>query len=152
MSFQIFYLSPPSLSLSLYIYIYIYMCGGCIYPILQVIKMWHKSIFKVNHNRFEFILFFLSDWLPYEKLDLSLPYYLHKAGERMVGYIFFPRVFELCKMQTALCRSWTRFPVSSDNEHDNINISLIYIYIYIYLYILSFTNILFSNIITIQCG
>ena len=49
----------------------------------------------------------------------SLPYYLLKAGERIIGFIPFPRVLVLCEMQSVLSRIWTRVAVSISYD-DNI--------------------------------
>ena len=49
----------------------------------------------------------------------SLPYYLPIAGGRIIGFISFPRVLVLCKMQSVSSRIWTRVAVSIsyDDNH-----------------------------------
>ena len=44
-----------------YIYIYIYMNQH-----IHTSRMWHKVIFKVEFNKFEFRVFLLQDWLLYQ--------------------------------------------------------------------------------------
>ena len=41
--------------------------------------------------------------------ELSLPYYLPLGGERIIGFILFPRVLVLCEMQSALSKIQTCF-------------------------------------------
>ena len=55
---------------------------------------------------FEFRVFLLLDWLPYQEPSLS--YYLPIAGRRTTGFIPFPGVLVLCEIQTASSRVWTR--------------------------------------------
>ena len=57
----------------------------------------------------------------------SLLYYLPIAGERIIGFIPFPRVLVLCEMQSVSSRLWIPLYI-----HIYIHI---YIYIYIYIYI-----------------
>ena len=54
---------------------------------------------------------------------------------RIVGFIPFPKILELCKIKTAPCRIWTQFHVSIsyNNIHNTTCSSYIYIYIYIYI-------------------
>ena len=49
----------------------------------------------------------------------SLPYYLPIAGGRIIGFIPFSRVLELCEMQSASTRIWTRIAmsISYDDNH-----------------------------------
>ena len=50
----------------------------------------------------------------------SLSYYLPIAGERIFGFIPFPRVVVLCEMQSVRSRIWTRVAVSiscNDNQY-----------------------------------
>ena len=42
-----------------------------------------------------------------------MPNYLPIGEERIIGFIFFPRVLALCQMQTALFRVWTQVPEST---------------------------------------
>ena len=63
--------------------------------------------------------------------DPSLPYYLPIAGERIIGFIPFPRVFVLCEMQWVSSRIWTRVAVSIsyDNNHYTMGTSIKDLYI-----------------------
>ena len=63
-----------------------------------------------------------------------MPYYLPITGGRIVGYIPFLWVLELCEIQTVSFRIWTWVTVyiSLDNNHFTTS-TLIYIYIYIYI-------------------
>ena len=49
----------------------------------------------------------------------SLSYYLPIAGGRIIGFIPFPRVLELCEMQSVSSRIWTHVAVSMsyDDNH-----------------------------------
>ena len=50
----------------------------------------------------------------------SLPYYLPKAGGRIIGFIPFPRVLVIYEMQSVSSRIWTRVVVSisyNDNHY-----------------------------------
>ena len=49
----------------------------------------------------------------------SLPYYVHIAGWRIIGFIPFPRVLVLCVMQSVSSRIWSRVAVSIsyDDNH-----------------------------------
>ena len=52
--------------------------------------------------------------------ELNLPYYLHIARGRLVGFIPFPRILALCEMQTTSSRFLTRVAVSisyNDNHY-----------------------------------
>ena len=51
--------------------------------------------------------------------ESNLPYYLPIAGERIIGFIPFPRVLVLCEMQSVSSRIWTRVAVSIsyDDNH-----------------------------------
>ena len=49
----------------------------------------------------------------------SLPYYLPKAGGRIIGFIPFPRVLVLCEMQSVSSRIWTRVAVSISNDDNH---------------------------------
>ena len=68
----------------------------------------------MEFNWFEFKVFLL-DQLLYRQMELfiliyikvkelSLPYYLLIAGERIVGFILFLRILGLCEMQIILFR------------------------------------------------
>ena len=59
-------------------------------------------------------------------VEISLPYYLPIAGRRIIGFIPFPRVLVLCKIQLAWSRIWTRVVVSIsyDDNHYTTNTSL----------------------------
>ena len=56
---------------------------------------------------------------------VGLPYYLPIAGERIIGFIPFPRVLMLYKIQTALSRIWTWFVVSISYKDVHIIIIII---------------------------
>ena len=49
----------------------------------------------------------------------SQPYYLPITGGRIIEFILFPRVLELCEMQSVSSRIWTRVAVSIsyDDNH-----------------------------------
>ena len=76
----------------------------------------------------------------------SLPYYLPKAEGRIIGFIPFPRVLVLCKMQSISFRIWTRVAVfiSYDDNHYSTGI-YIYIYLFIYIYIIGTVYLCGSN-------
>ena len=56
------------------------------------------------------------------------------AGGRIIGYIPFPRVLELCEMQSLSSRIWTRIVVSNsyDDNHYTTELFLIVIWNHIY--------------------
>ena len=62
-----------------------------------------RSIFKRSLTGLNSV-FLLLDWLPYQAVEPSLPYYLPIAGGRIIGLIPFPRVLVLCEMQL----SWSK--------------------------------------------
>ena len=74
---------------------------------------------QVLGGGFEFRIFLLLDWYLTKAKEFNLPYYLPIAGERIIGFIPFPRVLALCEMQSASSRIWTRAAVSisHDNNH-----------------------------------
>ena len=51
--------------------------------------------------------------------ELRLPYYLPRAGGRIIGFIPFPRVLVLCEMQSVTSRIWTcvAVSISYDDNH-----------------------------------
>ena len=88
------------------------------YPIYQPHRsgrIWHKVNFWAEFNRFEFRVFLRLT----KAQEFSLSYYLPKAGERITGFILFPRVLVLCEMQLVSSRIWTRVAVSIsyDDNH-----------------------------------
>ena len=66
-------------------------------------RMWHK----VN---------FLKTGRHTNVKEISLPYYSLITEERIVRFIPFLRVLELCEMQTAWSRTWTQFAESISNH------------------------------------
>ena len=63
--------------------------------------------------------FYFSKTLCHAKVkELSLPYHLAIVGERIIGFIHFPRVLRLCEMQTASSKIWTRVTVSISFDND----------------------------------
>ena len=56
----------------------------------------------------------------------SLPYYLPMGGERIIGFIPFPKVLVLCEMQSVSSRIWTRVVVSIsyDDNHYTTSTSI----------------------------
>ena len=71
-----------------------------------------RSIFKQSLPGFnsEFSFSYTSCLTKAEEPSLS--YYLPIAGERIIGFIPFPRVLVLCEMQSVSSRIWTRVAVS----------------------------------------
>ena len=69
--------------------------------------------------------FFLTSCLTKAE-EISLPYYLPIAGGRIIGFVPFPRVLVLCKMQSVSSRIWTRVTVSIsyDDNHYTTGTSL----------------------------
>ena len=49
----------------------------------------------------------------------TLSYYLPFARGRIIGYIPFPRVLVLCKMQSVSSKIWTRVSVSISNDDNH---------------------------------
>ena len=76
-----------------------------------------RSIF-CRFNRFEFKVFLL-DRNHIMVKEISLSYYLPRAGGRIVEFIPFPSVLALCEMQTGSSRFWTFFTLSktTSNHH-----------------------------------
>ena len=62
----------------------------------------------------------------------SLPYYLPIAGERIIGFIAFPRVLVLCEMQLTWSRIWTRaaMSISYNNNHYTTGTSHFYLFVH----------------------
>ena len=74
----------------------------------------YPDIFDQMHLLFTqvHLLFDSSAEGQYVTKDLSLPYY---TRGRIIGFIPLPRVLQVCKMQTASSRIWTR--ISYDSNH-----------------------------------
>ena len=53
----------------------------------------------------------------------SLPSYLSEAGGKIVWYICFPSVLELCEMLTTSSRNWTLVTVSISYDHNRYTTS-----------------------------
>ena len=51
--------------------------------------------------------------------EISLSYYLPITGERIIGFIPFPRVLVLCEIQPASSRIWTRVAVSISYDYNH---------------------------------
>ena len=110
----------------IYIYIYIY-----IYLLLLHInkyifthpcftgKMLHKANFQAKFCWFEFRVFLLQDWLPNKAKEPSFTYDLPITRGRLIGFIPFPNVLVLCKMQSASSRFWTLVAVSISYEDNH---------------------------------
>ena len=77
-----------------------------------------RSIFKRNLTGLNSEFSFWTSCLTKAE-EPSLPYYLPIAGERIIGFIPFPRVLVLCKMHSVSSRIWTRAAVSIsyDDNH-----------------------------------
>ena len=63
----------------------------------------------------------------------SLSYYLPIAGGRIIGFIPFPRVLELCEMQSVSSRIWTRIAVSiscDDNQYTT-GTSIVFLHVFL---------------------
>ena len=84
----------------IYIYIYIYIFTN---PSVRA-GYGTRSIFKKSFNRYEFRVFILLDNVLTKSEEPILPYYLPKAGGRIIGFIPFPRVLVLCEMQSVSSR------------------------------------------------
>ena len=90
------------------------------YQPLRSGRIWHKVNFKAEFIRFEFRVFLLSRLVVSPKAEEpSLPYYLPIPGERIIGFIPFPKVLVLREMQSVSSRNWTRVAVSIsyDDNH-----------------------------------
>ena len=93
----------------IYIYIYIYTYTHTLIYIYIPNPSTHaendtRSIFKWSLKGL-ILMFSFSQTRCYTKVkDYSLPYYFSITGNRKLGFILFPRVLELCEMQTALSR------------------------------------------------
>ena len=78
--------------------------------------MWDMVNFRAEFNKFSFP----STGFPIMAKESSLPNYLPTTGERIVGFIPFPRVLSLCDMQTASSKIRTRVTDSisyDDNQY-----------------------------------
>ena len=61
-----------------------------------------------------------------------LSYYLPIAGERIIGFIPFPRVLVLCEMQSVSSKIWTRVAVSISYEESHYTMGTSKIHIHLY--------------------
>ena len=88
--------------MSIYIYIYIYACACTCQPYTQSrCDTW--SIFKRDLTVLNSVFSFDSSRHTKVK-EPSLPHYLSIAGDRIAGFISFPRVLVLCEIQTTSSR------------------------------------------------
>ena len=102
----------------------------CVYlPTLPYeLDMTQGNSFKSVFNRFVFKV--LSSARPIDIPGLKNPDWptiCTEAGERIVGFILFPRVLALCEMKTGSSWIWTRIGVSISNadkplHHGNLHI------------------------------
>ena len=79
-------------------------------------RIWHKVIFfkqSLTGLNSEFSFSFTKAEEP------SLPNYLPIAGERIIGFIPFPKVLVLCEMLLVSSRIWTRVAVSISNDDNH---------------------------------
>ena len=118
-----------------YIYIYIYIYT--IYIYIYIHTHTHlptqagydtRSIFKWSLTGLNSEFSFSQTSCLTKAEEPSLPYYLPRAGERIIGFIPFPKV-----LQSVSSRIWTRVTMSIyyDDNHYTTGISFdIYIYIY----------------------
>ena len=83
----------------------------------------------------EFRVFLLLDWFPNQDKRIQSAYYLSIAGERIIGFIPFPKVLVVCDMQSALSRNWTRLAmsVSHGDNHNTTGTSIYKIYFAIFI-------------------
>ena len=110
---------------AIYIYIYIY-----IYQSVCTGRMQHKFNFKRSLTGLKTeISFSLTNCLMKAK-EPSIPYYLHLAWRIIIGLISFVGVLELCEMQIASSRNWTRVDVTISHTYIHT-----YIHTPIYTYI-----------------
>ena len=90
----------------------------CIYPIfLPQAVCGKRSIFKQSMTTLNSKFSFSLTGCNTKVKEPSIPYYLLIAGERIVRFILFPRLFAQCEMQTASFRIWTQ--VAESIIHDN---------------------------------
>ena len=99
----------------IYIYIYIYIYNDPSTGVGRNTSLIFKRSLTDLNSEFSFSL---SGYLTQAKKYI-LPYYLPRAGGRIIGFILSPRVFVLCEMKTALPRFWTLFDVSISNDDDH---------------------------------
>ena len=78
-----------------------------------------RSIFKRSLTGFEFRVSFSKTSCLIKAEEPSLSYHISITGERIIGFIPFPRVLVLCEMQSASARIWIRVAVSIsyDDNH-----------------------------------
>ena len=92
-----------------------------IYQPLRSGRIWHKRSLTGLKSEFSFSS---TSYLTKAE-EPSLPYYLPIAGGRIIGFIPFPRVLELCEMQSVSSRIWTRVAVSisyDDNHYTTCHV------------------------------
>ena len=84
-----------------------------------------RPIFKRSLTGLNSEFFFSETSCLIKAEEPSLSYYLLIAGRRRIGLIPFPRVLELCEMQSVSRRIWTRIAVSIsyDDNHYTMGIS-----------------------------
>ena len=91
-----------------------------------------RSIFKQSLTGLNSEFSFSSASCLTKAEEPSLPYYLPIAGGRIIGFIPFPRVFVLCKMQSVSPRIWTRvtMSISYGDNHYTMSTSSWHDYLY----------------------
>ena len=95
---------PNSNSIYIYIYIYIYIS---IPTPLPWVGCNTRSIFKCSLTNLNSDFSFSQIGCQTKVKKLSLFYSLSIAGREIVGWISFPRLLQLCEMQTATSKIWT---------------------------------------------
>ena len=103
------------------VYIYIYICNTrsffkCGLTFFQVWFIQHKVILQVWFNILSSVVYsdFSFSWTNHHTKaeEPTLSYYLLIAGAGIIGFIPFPKVLALYKMQTVSYKIWTHFTVS----------------------------------------
>ena len=102
-------------------------CSWCI-PIYPTLRAGYdtRSIFKRSLTGLNSEFSFSWTSCLTEAEGFCLSYYLPIAGGRIIGFIPFPRVLVLCKMQLGWSRIWTRVSVSisyDDNDYTSVTSS-----------------------------
>ena len=74
----------------------------------------------------------------------NLPYYLSIAVGRIIGFIPFPLVLELCEIQSVSFRVWTHVVVSNtyNDKHTHTHT---HTHTYIYMYMINALDIISKN-------
>ena len=92
-----------------------------------------RSVTKLSSTSLNSESTFSSTGCQTKAKEYSLSYYLPIAWGRIVGFMPFPRISALCKIQTASFKIWTWVAMTIFYDYNQYNTGTSNVYIYIYI-------------------